>query len=205
MALTDFLYRCPACGAEPLEGRGRAASCGGCGRTFVPTANRRALRVEGAAGHEGEMTMPEARAAIDARGGALSRAEGSELRRTARVRLRLAEREEPVYYGGRLLGWFEKFGTGREGRLALDDTTVSFTPDDPKGPSHAWTLLDVRALQSSSSTVQISLPGDRISLFRFPADSSRRWEELFQEALRRAWLAAGRGEIVEFQPRIRAR
>ena len=38
--------------------------------------------------------------------------------------------------------------------------------------------------------------------FKFPEDSPFRWEALLRENLRRAYRAAGRGEIVEFQPRI---
>lgn len=211
MALIDFLYRCPACGAEPLEGRGPAVRCaGGCGRSFRPTRDRSAFHIEGQAGSEGTMTPAEARAAIAAFGGALSRAESPDgaLRDEARVQMRLADREEPVHYRGRVLGWFERFGPARSGRLRLRDGSVLFVPDERAGASsrgYRWDLDDVRALQSSSSTVQISLPDDQVVLFRFPADSSRRWEELLQEAVRRLWRAADRGEIAEFQPRIRAR
>ena len=68
-----------------------------------------------------------------------------------------------------------------------------------------WPLLDIRALQGSSSSLQISPLEGGVVTFRFEEESSRRWEELLKAGLRRMWSEAGRGEIAEFQPRIRVR
>jgi hypothetical protein len=206
MGLVDFLFRCPYCGADPLLSRGKTeAHCRECARSFRLARWGRAILVRDPAGETAVSPVSLGRA-LAARGGAVSTAEDDQgrLRREARVRIRVARTEAPVWYRGRLLGFFERFGPQEEGRLRLEGGRLSFRPE-PEGPAGlAWRLDEIRALQSSSSSLQISPAEGGVVLFRFPEDSSRRWEELLAEALRRQWREAGRGEIVEFQPRIRA-
>jgi len=66
----------------------------------------------------------------------------------------------------------------------------------------SWSLLEIRAVQTSSSSLQFSPRGGGLVELRFPYDSPLRWETLLRGALRRAYRREGRGEIVEFQPRI---
>jgi hypothetical protein len=90
-----------------------------------------------------------------------------------------------------------------EGTLALDGTELSFREDG--GGRHGWRLADLRALQGSSSEVQVSPASGGLVAFRLAEDSPRRWEEALKAGLRAVWRHQGRGEIVEFQPRIRGR
>ncbi len=82
---------------------------------------------------------------------------------------------------------------GREGKGAA-------TPP----PHRAWDLEEIRSLQASSSSVQLTTERGALLLFRFRNDSTRRWESLLRGAVARRWEALGRGRVVEFQPRIRA-
>lgn len=100
--------------------------------------------------------------------------------------------------------------TGGLGRKTGGDA-LGGSGRDAGGPSHAgaegglleeWPLLDIRAVQTSSSSLQISPQGGGVVQFRFQGDSPRRWEDLLRRTLREAYRRAGRGEILEFQPRI---
>ena len=57
-------------------------------------------------------------------------------------------------------------------------------------------------MQTSSSSLQVTIPSGELIQLRFSLDSPRRWEQLLKAALQKAYREAGRGEIVEFQPRI---
>ena len=65
--------------------------------------------------------------------------------------------------------------------------------------------MDLRAVQASSSSLQVYTLAQELVHFRFLEDSAFRWDCLLQETLRAAYRAAGKGEIVEFQPRITVR
>jgi hypothetical protein len=114
--------------------------------------------------------------------------------------MRQSTSEAPVYFRKRLLGFAESYGGSRSGVLEASDDVLRFREGD--GPVFDWGLLDIRALQTSSSTVQITPRHGAMAQFRFVSDSPRRWEELICHLLSEAWLRAGRGRIVEFQPRI---
>jgi hypothetical protein len=141
--------------------------------------------------------------AIRRHGGALrlARRDDGGLSWEARATMRTSTGEDPVRMAGRLLGFHERFGDGREGTLRVTDDGLVFTPDDGGAP-HRWDLLDLRALQSASSTVQITPLRGPMMQFRFQADSPRRWEDLLRHLVAETWRGAGRGEVVEFQPRI---
>ncbi|MFW5905159.1 MAG: hypothetical protein ACOCUZ_02975 [bacterium] len=218
MGLSDLLYRCPECGADPTEGTGRRARCPACGAAFRPTPDGLGIRIRTSAGARDESLAALVRA-ISAHGGPLTRAaagsDGS-LVYEAQVLLREAHREEAVRHAGRLLGFTEQFGPSVPGTLELRSQRLRFVPSgagrsgfsggpDAESGDRTWELRDMRALQASSSAVQLSPVQGGVLLCRFPDDSPRRWELLLAEALQRVWTTLGRGEIVEFQPRIRAR
>ena len=115
--------------------------------------------------------------------------------------MRVAARESPIRFRGALLGYCERFGVRRAGVLRLTDDRLTFT--ERSGPVHEWQLSRVRAVQGSSSAVQIAPAEGGLVSFRLDRDSPRRWEELLRAQLRVVWRAEGRGEIAEFQPRIR--
>ncbi len=205
MSLKNLLFRCPDCGHEPVDGDGDTVSCAACGRRYERGGPGACIRVRDPAGTVASCSAAQLVEAIGAHGGALSAAlkEGGELDYRARARMRLVEEESPVYFSGRLLGFFERLGHDREGVLRLSTDTLAFS--GPDGATLEWCLLDITALQTSSSSVQISPKGGAVAQFRFVDDSPRRWEELLQYALSEAWVRAGIGVIVDFQPRIATR
>jgi hypothetical protein len=157
-------------------------------------------------GRTDEVTAGELSRRMEAHGGAVTRALGEDgrLHFRSRVRVRFARQEEPVRFRDVLLGFAELFGEREEGSLELDHDRLVLTLDGGEGEPMAWPLLELGALQTSSSSVQISPKGGGVVLFRFPQESTRRWDELLRTAIGLAWRQAGRGEVIEFQPRIRA-
>ena len=204
MALGDFLYRCPFCGAEPLEGKGDKASCSGCARQYERGEEGTRIFV-----HEGDgrkSGIPARRLAerldeLESASGPSREGRGYLLESAAVARF--ATGEEPVRFRGALLGYVEKMGPERAGTLGLGARTLKFRERD--GTVHQWDLLDLRALQTASSTVQVSSVEGGVVTFSFAGDSPRRWERLLKVQLRKLWREEDRGEIFEFQPRIRAR
>jgi hypothetical protein len=87
--------------------------------------------------------------------------------------------------------------------LILTGRSLTFAPTE--GQPQQWPLDAVAAVQPSSSALQIRMRGGPVVLFRFPEASVRLWDETIQEALRRLYRSTGRGEILEFQPRISVR
>lgn len=196
MSLRDLIYRCPFCGTDTMEGKGIEAHCPGCGRVYQLASRGDGFRVSG-------QDRPDLEIGVSAllnRMGSLGR-DGASLESS--VLTRFSHRERPVWYRDALIGLFEEWGPSRPGELRLDDWTVQFT--EPSGELHQWSLLELRAVQTASAAVQISVIGGELVSFRILNGSPRRWEKAFRERLRRVWRSRGKGEIVEFQPRIRAR
>jgi hypothetical protein len=196
MALTDLLYRCPACGADPLEGKGAMAHCADCGTTFdastpggvLVTAGSLRTRVPAAELLEKLSKQP--------------RPAHSSAELASRATLRETTGEVPLRYRGRLLGFREEFGPAVDGSVRLDGESLRFNPTT--GADRRWDLAEVRAVQGASSTLQVSLVGGQVLLFRFADSSPLRWEEELHTTLRKLWTRLGRGDIEEFQPWIRA-
>jgi hypothetical protein len=118
----------------------------------------------------------------------------------SRVRARRSGKEAPVRWEGELIGFAEALGPGAQGTLELSEDALVLRLDC--GGSERWPLLDIRAVQTSSSSLQFSPVSGGLVEFKFPQDSPFRWEGILRECLRRVYRAAGKGEIVEFQPRI---
>ncbi|MDE2763025.1 MAG: hypothetical protein OXQ94_06600 [Gemmatimonadota bacterium] len=201
MALVDFCYRCPECGHDPMQGEGDVALCVPCG-----------VRIE----HRGgRLVMTSARSdvpkhvdaawigrRIDEHGGPMTRATGGDggLAYSARALISWRIREEAVWHRGVLRGFAETMGPALPGSITVDRDRVSI--DDGGPGSGSWRHLDLGAVQAASSSLQLSLPADRFVQFRFLDDSPRRWETLMRRLVADAWERAGRGRVVEFQPRI---
>lgn len=216
MALVDLLYRCHWCGTESMRGEARWAECEGCGRAFEHVGAGGTIRVLEASGRRvdfpiGELLDPHAdrddggamRAGLGSAAETGSDAGPGEDSHETRVRARFADREEAIRYRGTLLGFVEHFGRWRPGTLRLDRQALRFS--DGASGVRLWALRDLRAVQTSSSVVQISPPESGVAAFRFLDDSPRRWEDLLRAYLQDTWKAEGRGEIIEFQPHIRSR
>lgn len=203
MPLAHLLYRCPRCGHEALEGRGDEALCPRCDTAYERAPSGRAIVVRAAGGASEVVPVAALVAAIRDHGGPLTSARRNDgsVSYSARATIRVATGEEPVRVAGRVLGFHERFGAERDGTLRASDDELVFTADDG-GPPARWSYLDLRALQAASSTVQITPQAGPMVQFRFPADSPRRWEDLLRSLVAGAWREAGRGTVVEFQPRI---
>ena len=204
MPLSDFLYRCPSCGAAPTVAEGMAARCPRCSRSYTqgqggglilecsPDGSRRAVH---AAALAREMIAQGGPEPIPG--------EGTSSRET-RVRFRRVIGEDPIRHEGRLLGYAERFDASEEGVLHLDPLYLRILPADRNGDGEVtWALEDIQAIQASSSSIQVSASAGGVVLLRFLEDSPRRWDDLLRAALQARWDALGRGPIVEFQPRIR--
>jgi len=200
MPLAHLLYRCPVCGHEPLEGRGSLAGCAACLRAFGPGSGGTRIAVRTGVG---ELEEVPARALIE-RIGVYGSPRGSagapSFPVEAAATMRVAVRESPIRRRGALLGFCERLGARKVGVLSLYRDRLTFT--ERSGTMHEWPLGAVRALQGSSSAVQIAPARGGLVSFRLDRDSPKRWDDLLRAQLRAVWRAEGRGEIVEFQPRI---
>jgi hypothetical protein len=156
---------------------------------------------------EGEWHVASTRlsAALAAHGGPESRATDTlgQFSYSARVQARRASEELPVWYRGSLQGFAERLGEPVAGTLRL--TAEHLALSSAEEGVDRWPLLAIGAIQTSSSSLQISPSEGGVVQFRFEEDSPKRWDDLLRLAVRRAYRREGRGEIIEFQPRIRSR
>lgn len=197
MAIRDLFWACPICHRTgTLQSHRRADRCTACYASF-----RRGRGAEiVAANPQGERLVMSAPEWLQRVAGVIR--ENGSRPQTAPVRLRIASGKRTITRDGELLGWRDRPGPARRGILELADEQLRFR--GAHGSSHEWPLDDITAVQPSSSSLQIKARGQPVASIRFPLDSVRLWEDRIQDAIRRRWRAAGRGEIVEFQPMIRA-
>jgi len=205
MPLIHLLYRCPRCGHDPMGGAKDHALCPACGTRFTRGDGRCGIRIQEPSGRVWEVSTHVLTEAIDALGGPEPRARDPQgrIRYEAEVKVRVAREEAPVRFKGELLGFAEILGDPVAGVLEISPEALVLSASG--GAVDRWPLLDIRAVQASSSSLQVSPREGGLIEFRFPADSPRRWEELLHLALREAYHRAGFGEITEFQPRISTR
>ncbi len=203
MAIHDLLWACPLCGAVDALARADKGDerCRSCGASF-----RRGKRALIEATHPDGTVEVRSAAEWAARlpppggeGGAAGEGGAGRVHRT-RVLARFALGDEVIRRGGTFLGIMERLGPERPGTLALAETSLELKLDD--GEERHWRLDEVAALQASSTSIQLRPRGQPIVSFAFPESSARLWEERLTEGLRVRWRSLGRGEIVEFQPRI---
>ena len=196
-----------------MAGEGDRAWCVSCGTRFERGGEGGAVRIRTPSGAE-----EERRSGVLAR--AVARAEGGEggsepeSPLTAEVLVRLAEEEAPVRgETGDLVGFHEVLRPPRPGILELRRELLTFLPargdrsrvnGDASGITEplTWRLLEIRAIQTSSKSVQIAPKVGGLVDFRFQGQSPMQWDGVLQRAVQQAYERAGLGEIVEFQPRI---
>lgn len=205
MPLKDLLWACPACHA--IEAVGLDGRCRGCGSVYRRGRGARIIRrpPAGAGGAGEERTALEWLGALpwpdlDGEGTALP----AELEPpfTAAVQVREAGVEQPLRRAGAFLGFVERFGRPRAGRIRLDFETLGFTPQSGSG-EWTWPLDEMTAVQPASSAIQLKARGRPVVSVRFNEGSVRLWEQRLKYCIRRAFHAHGRNGITEFQPRIR--
>lgn len=200
MALTDLCYRCPKCGHHPMDGRGDRARCRSCGtrvarrrgRLFVSGANDETHEVEAS------KLLQDIELQEEFGDGAFRPA--ASFACSARVLVAWRDKERAIWYKGTLRGFSESMAPGAWGTVAAGRDQVGIEAASVE--SGRWSYLELRAVQASSSSLQLSLPGGRLVQLRFAADSPRRWEEMLRALVRDAYRRAGRGVVLEFQPRI---
>jgi hypothetical protein len=206
MAIRDLLWACPLCGAEeslrPTDG---GEACRACGATFRRGRGAEIEAVPPDGGvpivrHAAEWVrrLPPVRLPGEGEDG------GEEvLYRRAPVEARVAISDTPVRRGRLYLGRVERFGPPWPGTLELTSHALVFAPEG--GTPCRWPFEDIGAVQPSSGVLQIKPRREPVVTFRFTEGSVRLWQELIEAALRRFYRRTGRGEIIEFQPRITAR
>ncbi|MGI9626204.1 MAG: hypothetical protein ACR2QM_05155 [Longimicrobiales bacterium] len=202
MPLADLLYRCPECGHDPTEGEGDVVRCPACARSFERGSGDLLLSVQSPDGESQYVPTSVLVGQIEGRGGPLSRATGADgsTSYSAEVMVSWRVTEDPIRHRGELKGFSESMGEPTAATLTVNDDNVSISGPDVE--PETWPFLEIRAVQTSSSSLQLSLPGDRLVQFQLPHDSPRRWEDLLRHLVREAYRRADRGFVVEFQPRI---
>lgn len=206
MSLAYLLYRCPVCGADPVEGDRDRVHCETCDTRFARGGPPAGIVVDRPGAGRDEVPASELTRAIEEAGGpfpAARHGDGS-IGYETEVVARRGTVEDPLRHAGRLLGFVEGLGDGSRGTLRIDDEAMVLLPREG-GPPSRWPLLELRAVQTSSSSLQIRTSAEPLVHFGFLDDSPLRWQALVHGLLRRAYREAGRGEIVEFQPRIGVR
>lgn len=137
---------------------------------------------------------------------------GAQPVRTARVTIQPVTGEATVAGKIGFLNRIEIFGEETPGTLTLvaDGFVVEEGGEGHPTPGRQaggdwWGLETLTAVQTSSKSLQIKRRGAPLVSFRFLDDSVYLWEQLIRAALRDFYARTGRGEILEFQPRIVAR
>jgi hypothetical protein len=195
VAIRDLLCSCPLCGhTAGIRRAGRAERCTGCNARFLRGGGARIVAVT----PDGRRFVRPAADWLDLAGIAEPPPDGC--LGPERVSIRIAEGLAPIRAHGELLGWSERFGPSRHGTLTLTPDALEFRGDQPQ--VDVWRLAELTAVQPSSSSLQIKARGRPVAAVRFNDGSVRLWEERIKHAIRILHRAAGRGEIVEFHPRI---
>ncbi|HEX7090215.1 MAG TPA: hypothetical protein VF192_08765 [Longimicrobiales bacterium] len=205
MAIRDLLWACPLCGAEEsIRPTGRRETCRACGATF---RRARGAEIEATPAGGGPIVHPAAewvrRLPPVRLPGEGEEGDAETLYRTAPVEARFAVAYTPVRRGRLFIGRVERFGPPRAGTLELTSHALAFAPE--AGAPCRWPLEEIAAVQPSSGVLQIKPRREPVVTFRFREGSVRLWQELIETALRRFYRRTGRGEIVEFQPRVSTR
>jgi hypothetical protein len=194
--ISDLLWACPLCGLHSGLRDDRAdATCTGCAAVFRRSAGA-TIVARTAAGREEERPAAAWLAALPD----LVLDDPHAPIAPQRAVVRVARVAVPLRFRRRFIGFGERFGARMTGTIALTGDALVFEPDDGE-PLH-WPLDRITAVQPTSSALQIKARGLPVAAIRFLEASVRFWEFQLQERLRARFRAEGRGEIVEFQPRI---
>ena len=184
-----------------MSGEGDAAWCVSCDIRIERSRGRLLLSLPGGHGQL-DVSAAELCRRLDEHGGPMTRAtrDDGTLEYSAHARISWRVSERAVRYRGVLRGFAERMGPGAPGTVTVDRERIHVECGDRR--SGSWRHLDLGAVQASSSSLQLSLPGDQLVQLRFVDDSPRRWETLMRRLITDAYERAGRGRVVEFQPRI---
>ena len=156
-------------------------------------------------GHASNVSMADLVDRIHAHGGPITAATeaGGRLQYGAEAVYHGLVEEEPVWSGGRVLGYVEHPPLDVGGALEVTAEELAFRGVGVDGTR--WPLADVTALQVSTRSIQVGIRYVGTVQLTFPEASTYRWEALLHHLIREVWRRNGRGEITEFQPRITGR
>lgn len=186
--IRDVVWSCLVCGTE--GGLDRKSVCKTCGARYR-RGRGATIVVQPAAGKEpSTYTMAELNALLPPPGST----------GTAHCTIQDSAGDWSLYGNGLFLGRIEKLGPPRAGTLTLGNGVLRF--DAEQGTSFEIPLLKITAIQPSSHALQLKTAGNPVFSIRFTDSSSKLWEERLQAAISEASVAAGKGPVVEFQPRI---
>lgn len=199
MGLRDLFHACPACGREAgLADRRGDALCRTCGAVLRrDRSGTIAVRLP-----DGRLERRTAGDWLDAIPLPDPLPEHETMGPEAAV-LRVASQARPYRAGGELIGWGERFGSKRRGRVRLTPDALVFEPE--RGTRRVWPFERLTAVQPTSSALQVRARGELVAQIKFRDSSVRLWEHRIQQRLRALYRRKGRGDIVEFQPRITTR
>lgn len=196
MAIRDLLWACPLCGPPArLRAQRRGDRCERCGTHYrrgpgsMIVANPPAAEPITHRAAQWLDMLPRLDQAAE------EMAQGPEP-----VEIRIARGREALYDGDELLGWAESYGPRLRGTLTI--TPEHLRLDAFNAGTIELGLDRITAVQPSSATLQIKARAQPVVEIRFIEASVRLWESRIQQALRKRYREEGRGEIVEFQPRV---
>jgi len=201
MAISDLLWACPECGEDRgLAPDGSGFRCRACD-TFYRRDTGASIRARRPDGTDVVRTpaewldrLPSPETLVNNRD-----SDDEAIRRAAVDTARVVD-SDTVHDREGYLNRIEIWGDESTAELALFADHLVLAPSD--GEPERWPLESVTAVQASSSDLQINRTGAPLVSFHFRDDSNFLWEELLHAALRDFYGRTGRGEIVEFQPRI---
>src|SRR4051812_48239563 len=203
MAIRDLLWRCPLCDTvEGIQRTPRGEVCSHCsarfrrGRGATIIANPKAGEPISREPHEWLATFK----AGDVDGEGFTLPEGVNPPYRQPCIGRIARDFRQIKRRGEFLGWVELYGPRINGEFLLSDFRASLEADGRVEWSAS--LIDFRAVQPASASIQIYVCDGSIVSLKFPSGSVRLWEQRIKHAVRKVWRANGRGEIHDFQPHI---
>ena len=202
MAIPDLLWACPVCRQDRgLQPEGRDHRCHACGTRFrrgegatiearAPDGSRTVRRPT-----EWLTLLPDPEAVVR------QQLNQSRLIRHAKADVRWVVGWRSIHDRDGYLNRIEIWGDPTPGEVALSPDALIWTPHE--GEAVRWPLGEIGAVQASSRALQVRGKGIiPLAQFDFENDSIFLWERLLHVALRDFYGRKGRGEIVEFQPRI---
>lgn len=201
MAIPDLLWACPACGQDRgLAAQGRRCRCTRCGTAFTRGPGA-AIRADAPDGSRTVLRPVDWLSRLpDPQSLTWERAGDGGVIRASRVSTRWVTGSDPVFNEHEYLNRIEIWGEPTPGRLELRTDRLVWSP--ATASSEAWPLGSLTAVQASSRALQLNRAPAPLVEVRFQDDSIFLWERLLHAALRDLYRRTGRGEIVEFQPRI---
>jgi len=198
VAIRHLLHSCPICGlVGGVRAGERGEACTGCGTRYRRGRGSR-IRAQRARADDVVLTAAEwMQRLVDLDDLRFATGEPP----PEPIALREAGDQRPVRGAqGELLGWVETFGAPRRGLLSIDRDALVFHRDD--GHSLAVPLLDVTAIQASSTALLVKRRARPVLALGFVSGSLRLWEHAIRLRIRDLYRESGRGEILDFQPTI---